>query len=168
MAPGSFARGCAQFAKHPNVRERTFGFPLMAIDNRSLPTHESVTDPREFTGNCQKKSPTALRVRLLLIWRLAVTYSRTRTPALPSAMHRFTAEFDMGSGGSNALLPPGKRIEALAKKASRISHPGPLDTSRVSLWIPDTPAAVRNDGRVKLTKSALQTHRKQANAYSLH
>ena len=44
------------------------------------------------------------------IWRLAVTYSHTGTPALPSAMHRFTSEFGMGSGGSNALLPPGKLL----------------------------------------------------------
>jgi hypothetical protein len=27
-------------------------------------------------------------------------------------MHRFTSEFGMGSGGSNALLPPGKPFEA--------------------------------------------------------
>jgi len=27
-------------------------------------------------------------------------------------MHRFTSEFGMGSGGSNALLPPGKPLEA--------------------------------------------------------
>ena len=45
------------------------------------------------------------------MWRLAVTYSRTGTPALPSAMHRFTAEFGMGSSGSNDLLPPGKLLE---------------------------------------------------------
>ena len=57
----------------------------------------------------KKKAPPK-RVRLF-IWRLAVTYSRTGTPALPSAMHRFTAEFEMGSGGSNALLPPGKLLE---------------------------------------------------------
>ena len=56
----------------------------------------------------KKKAP-PVRVRLF-IWRLAVTYSRTGTPALPSAMHRFTAEFGMGSGGSNALLPPGKLL----------------------------------------------------------
>ena len=29
-------------------------------------------------------------------------------PALPSAIRRFTSEFGMGSGGTNALLPPGK------------------------------------------------------------
>ena len=29
-------------------------------------------------------------------------------PTLPSAMHRFTSEFGMESGGSNALLSPGK------------------------------------------------------------
>ena len=27
---------------------------------------------------------------------------------LPSALQRFTSEFGMGSGGSTALLPPGK------------------------------------------------------------
>ena len=35
-------------------------------------------------------------------------------PTLPSAMHHFTAEFGMGSGGSNALMPPGKQFEKLA------------------------------------------------------
>jgi hypothetical protein len=37
-----------------------------------------------------------------------VTYSHMGTPTLPSAMHHFTAEFGMGSGGTNALMPPGK------------------------------------------------------------
>ena len=39
---------------------------------------------------------------------LAVTYSHTAIAALPSALLRFTSEFGMGSGGSTALLPPGK------------------------------------------------------------
>ena len=34
--------------------------------------------------------------------------SRMGDPTLPSAMHHFTAEFGMESGGSNALMPPGK------------------------------------------------------------
>ena len=29
-------------------------------------------------------------------------------PTLPSALRRFTSEFGMGSGGTTALLPPGK------------------------------------------------------------
>ena len=29
-------------------------------------------------------------------------------PTLPSALKRFTSEFEMGSGGSTSLLPPGK------------------------------------------------------------
>jgi len=40
-------------------------------------------------------------------------------------------------------------FEALAPKTSRILHPGSLDASRVSLWIPNTPAAVWNDGESK-------------------
>ena len=54
------------------------------------------------------------------MWRLAVTYSRTGTPALPSAMHRFTAEFGMGSGGSNALLPPGKLAKMGSEESARV------------------------------------------------
>ena len=38
----------------------------------------------------------------------AVTYSHMGNPTLPSAMYHFTAEFGMGSGGSNTLMPPGK------------------------------------------------------------
>ena len=39
---------------------------------------------------------------------LAVTYSHMGNPTLPSALLRFTSEFGKGSGGSTALLPPGK------------------------------------------------------------
>lgn len=31
-------------------------------------------------------------------------------PTLPSALRRFTSEFGMGSGGTTALLPPGKSV----------------------------------------------------------
>ena len=40
-----------------------------------------------------------------------MTYSHMGSPTLPSAMLRFTAEFGMGSGGSKALLPPGKLVK---------------------------------------------------------
>ena len=39
---------------------------------------------------------------------LAVTYSRMGAPTLPSALTRFTSEFEMGSGGSTLPLPPSK------------------------------------------------------------
>ena len=39
-----------------------------------------------------------------------MTYSYMEALTLPSAMHRFTSEFGMGSGGSNALLSPGKLV----------------------------------------------------------
>ena len=32
-------------------------------------------------------------------------------PTLPSALNVFTSEFEMGSGGSRPLLPPGKPFE---------------------------------------------------------
>ena len=34
--------------------------------------------------------------------------SHGETPTLPSALRRFTSEFGMGSGGTTALVPPGK------------------------------------------------------------
>ncbi len=45
---------------------------------------------------------------LLRVGCLAVSYSRMANATLPSALPRFTSEFGMGSGGSTALLPPGK------------------------------------------------------------
>lgn len=63
--------------------------------------------------------------------------------ALPSAMHRFTAEFGMGSGGSNALISPGKpfetrRVENVLNLIQDLSM-----HLRHLLWIPDQ---VRDDG----------------------
>ena len=46
--------------------------------------------------------------RPLLNRCLTVSYSRMANATLPSALQRFTSEFGMGSGGSTALLPPGK------------------------------------------------------------
>ena len=45
---------------------------------------------------------------LRLFWYkiLAMSYSHMGTPTLPSAMLHFTSEFEMGSGGSIALLSP--------------------------------------------------------------
>ena len=37
------------------------------------------------------------------------------TPTLSSALNGFTSEFEMGSGGSHSLLPPGKLLEFAAK-----------------------------------------------------
>ena len=86
--------------------------------------------------HASNKKPPILTDRGFPIWRLAVTYSHTGTPALPSAIHRFTAEFGMGSGGSNALLPPGKPFETLAshRKQTHRSTPYILDNSVKSYY----------------------------------
>ena len=39
---------------------------------------------------------------------LAVTYFHMGPPTLSSALSSFTSEFEMGSGGSHLLMPPGK------------------------------------------------------------
>ena len=46
------------------------------------------------------------------IGSLAVYYSRMASATLPSSQLRFTSEFGMDSGGSTALLPPGKNCLA--------------------------------------------------------
>ena len=47
---------------------------------------------------------------------LAVTYFHMGTPTLSSALNGFTSEFEMGSGGSHSLLPPGKLAEFAVTK----------------------------------------------------
>src|SRR5471030_811920 len=42
-------------------------------------------------------------------------------PTLPSALRRFTSEFGMGSGGTAALVPPGKFVSSIPLN-SVISH----------------------------------------------
>lgn len=40
-----------------------------------------------------------------------MTYSRVANTTLPSALNVFTSEFEMGSGGSRSLWPPGKPVD---------------------------------------------------------
>ncbi len=49
-----------------------------------------------------------------------MTYSHMGTPTLPSAILRFTSEFDMGSGGTTALLSLGKLVEDAAQFVDRL------------------------------------------------
>ena len=56
------------------------------------------------------KSPALARRAYYLMRSLAVNYSRIANATLPSSQLRFTSEFGMGSGGSTALLPPGKKL----------------------------------------------------------
>ena len=60
-------------------------------------------------SGCHKaKRPSLSTEAILFIGSLAVYYSRMATATLPSSQLRFTSEFGMDSGGSTALLPPGK------------------------------------------------------------
>ena len=61
------------------------------------------------TGAIKAKSP-LFRVGFAFIGSLAVCYSRMASATLPSSQLRFTSEFGMESGGSTALLPPGKNL----------------------------------------------------------
>ena len=56
-----------------------------------------------------EKGPRTFKSKgLFVIGCLAVTYSRMGAPTLPSALTRFTSEFEMESGGSTLPLPPSK------------------------------------------------------------
>ena len=60
-------------------------------------------------------------------------------PTLPSALRRFTSEFGMGSGGTTALVPPGKfcchaayrRTTNLVSAENHLSSPKPLRRGKV-------------------------------------
>ena len=57
-----------------------------------------------------------------------MSYSRMANATLPSPQLRFTSEFEMESGGSTALLPPGKAVLYMDVLMSR-SH-GRLGATR--------------------------------------
>ncbi len=58
------------------------------------------------TTETQKAHPAGWALHLFDAWQFpTLTWG---DPTLPSALRRFTSEFGMGSGGTTALVPPGK------------------------------------------------------------
>ena len=57
-----------------------------------------------------KKTPAACAAEVM-VRSLAVSYFRMGSPTLSSALSVFTSEFEMGSGGSRSLWPPGKLLK---------------------------------------------------------
>ena len=57
------------------------------------------------------KKPLRRRAAGVSIKSLAVPYFRIGSPTLSSALSVFTSEFEMGSGGSRSLWPPGKLLK---------------------------------------------------------
>ena len=58
------------------------------------------------TTETQKVHPAGWALHLFDAWQFpTLTWG---DPTLPSALRRFTSEFGMGSGGTTALVPPGK------------------------------------------------------------
>ena len=67
---------------------------------------------------CRSKanSPAVLLRRGCFYMRsLAVTYSGMPKGTLPSAQSVFTSEFEMGSGGTHSLMPPGENRKILSE-----------------------------------------------------
>jgi hypothetical protein len=84
---------------------------------RSTRINRHRADPRGAENNrlsMSKKKPLPFGNGLFEIkaWRCpTLTWG---DPTLPSALSVFTSEFEMESGGSHSLLPPGKLFIALA------------------------------------------------------
>ena len=96
--PGSLWRASCPPPSGPLLRN------VQIRSRRICPAPESAH--RQTSDN--KKTP-CLRMRFLCLfdaWQFpTLTWG---DPTLPSALRRFTSEFGMGSGGTTALLPPGK------------------------------------------------------------
>ena len=58
-----------------------------------------------------------------------MTYSGMATATLPSAQSIFTSEFEMGSGGSCSLWPPGKTGRFFSRDACRAHSKHEMDRS---------------------------------------
>ncbi len=68
-------------------------------------TGEACRHPRRMAQT--QKSP-VFRLGFLLYLMPGSSLLTWGDPTLPSALRRFTSEFGMGSGGTTALVPPGK------------------------------------------------------------
>lgn len=71
-------------------------------------------NPASARAVSEKRKPPPLSRRGLRFRTLAVTYSRMAAATLSSARSVFTSEFEMGSGGSRSLLPPGNSVQRAA------------------------------------------------------
>ena len=67
------------------------------------------SDPFGHSGT----PPRGDQYKIDLRWNLAMSYSHMGTPTLPSALLRFTSEFEMESGGATALLSLDKNFNCL-------------------------------------------------------
>ena len=81
-----------------------------------------------------KKPPTRSAEGLVQIRSLAVTYFHMGTPTLSSAQSSFTSEFEMGSGGSHSLWPPGKNV-LVAHGSSHANKPNLVQSGKLFLGI---------------------------------
>ena len=72
---------------------------------------------------------------------LAMTYSHMGPPTLPSALSRFTTEFEKGSGGTNSLWSSGKLATLSSNSLTgywRLMHQHGL-FKKANKWLTSTP-----------------------------
>ena len=87
------------------------------------------------------KGPELLQGLCLGVGSLAVSYSRMANATLPSALQRFTSVFGMRTGGSTALLPPGKifiDLSGTIRNSRRLARQGEVQDEPNNLGIADS------------------------------
>ena len=100
--------------------------PYPIFKNIMSPSSPDCPESPVFPPHRHKKKPHP-KVRLFVIrsWRCpTLTWG---DPTLPSALNVFTSEFEMGSGGSRSLLPPGKPVR-------KIGYPVPYFLNKSTIW----------------------------------
>ena len=112
-----------------NVVDLTVIQPEVIIHHTENSIHGSIINTLQME---ETKKAATFRQRLFINkswWCPTLTWG---DPTLPSALNVFTSEFEMGSGGSRSLLPPGKLVWDIRVTAALIqrstNHPSiPLE-----------------------------------------
>ena len=107
-SPSSPWRG--SFNKEKPLKSGTSGASFLIPDNRKIPPGRPLgiflIPPRKSTRRASRRNFFAINQEpgSDLLWH-------ARKSTLPSAQNVFTSEFEMGSGGSRSLWPPGKLVK---------------------------------------------------------
>ena len=106
-----FRRGLRLYLMPGSLRPTSLWAALRVSRSRHSKLFRTILSYRRVayrqTANKRKSPVLAYRAFLLFdAWQFPTL--AWGDPTLPSALRRFTSEFGMGSGGTTALLPPGK------------------------------------------------------------
>jgi hypothetical protein len=110
---------CAGFAAADKGKP-TADYPHSALVSNRLRTEQSPA--RAHAQRALKRKNPVANAAGFWFRSLAVSYFRMAAATLSSALSVFTSEFEMGSGGSRSLWPPGKLVKPSARAISRADN----------------------------------------------